>query len=185
MRVIAGSAGRLKLVIPKGDNTRPTGDKIKETLFNMLNFDLYDKRFLDLFAGSGGIGIEALSRGASFCTFIENNKEASSCIKTNLETTKFSHKSGLLFSDVLSGLKSLSGRGEESFDFIFMDPPYNKGLEKEILDFLYHTNLICETTTVIAEMSKEALLSFEDIGFELIKVKEYKTSKHVFLRRKL
>ena len=86
---------------------------------------------------------------------------------------------------MLSGLKSLSGRGEESFDFIFMDPPYNKGLEKEILDFLYHTNLICETTTVIAEMSKEALLSFEDIGFELIKVKEYKTSKHVFLRRKL
>ena len=63
MRVIAGSARRLQLVAPKGDNTRPTTDKIKETLFNILNFDLYDSNFLDLFAGSGGIGIEALSRG--------------------------------------------------------------------------------------------------------------------------
>ena len=89
MRVIAGSARRLNLVTPKGNNTRPTSDRIKETLFNILSPMLYDVNFLDLFAGSGGIGIEALSRGAKSATFIEKDKEAVKCIKKNLETTHF------------------------------------------------------------------------------------------------
>ena len=79
MRVIAGSARRLNLITPKGMSTRPTSDKVKETLFNILAPGLYGVRFLDLFAGSGGIGIEALSRGAVWCTFVEKDKEAVSC----------------------------------------------------------------------------------------------------------
>ena len=85
MRVIAGIARRRNLVCPSGDGTRPTTDRIKETLFNILQSDLYDIRFLDLFSGSGGIGIEALSRGAKEAVFVENGKEAVSCIKQNLK----------------------------------------------------------------------------------------------------
>ena len=89
MRVIAGSARHIPLKTVPGDNTRPTTDRIKETLFNILQFQLADENFLDLFSGSGGIGIEALSRGASECVFVENNKEAVQCIKTNLKNTRF------------------------------------------------------------------------------------------------
>ena len=88
MRVIAGSAKRLQLKTIEGMDTRPTTDRIKETLFNMITPSLYDCRFLDLFAGSGGIGIEALSRGAKEAVFVEKNPKAVSCIKENLKYTK-------------------------------------------------------------------------------------------------
>ena len=89
MRVIAGKARRIQLETVKDDNTRPTTDRIKETLFNMINNRLYDVDFLDLFSGSGGIGIEALSRGARSATFIENNRNAAKCISNNLIRTHF------------------------------------------------------------------------------------------------
>ena len=92
MRVIAGKARRTQLVTPEGMNTRPTADRIKETLFNMINSELYDCRFLDLFSGSGGIGIEALSRGAAFCTFVDNNNDAVTCIRKNIKKTKIEKK---------------------------------------------------------------------------------------------
>ena len=185
MRVIAGSARRLQLVAPKGDNTRPTTDKIKETLFNILNFDLYDSNFLDLFAGSGGIGIEALSRGASFCTFVEKDKEAIACIQENLKTTKFENKSTLIASDIIFALRKLSNSKINKFDFVFMDPPYNKNLEKEVLLYLRDANFISDTTEIIIEMSEETKIDWiEDMDFDILKIKEYKTNKHIFLRRK-
>ena len=88
MRVIAGSARRIPLVAPEGKNTRPTTDRIKETLFNMLQDDIPGCQFLDLFSGSGGIGIEALSRGAKQAVLVEFGKEALECIRKNLEKTK-------------------------------------------------------------------------------------------------
>lgn len=94
MRVIAGKAKRLQLKTPKGLDTRPTTDRIKETLFNMIQDELYDIRFLDLFAGSGGIGIEALSRGAKEAVFVEQNREACSIIKENLTFTHFDKQIG-------------------------------------------------------------------------------------------
>ena len=87
MRVIAGSARSLKLMTPEGQDTRPTTDRIKETLFNILQFELYDAVFLDLFAGSGAIGIEALSRGAKEACFVDSGTEAENCIKENLKYT--------------------------------------------------------------------------------------------------
>lgn len=93
MRVISGSARRTNLVAPSGLNTRPTTDRIKETLFNMINNELYDCIFVDLFSGSGAIGIEALSRGAEGAYFIENNRKAINCIKENLEKTHLESKS--------------------------------------------------------------------------------------------
>ena len=94
MRVIAGKARRTNLVTPEGKNTRPTSDRIKETLFNMLQQELYDVRFLDIFSGSGGISIEALSRGAKEAVMIDNDAAAIRCIKENIKRTHFEDSRG-------------------------------------------------------------------------------------------
>ncbi|MGN0376363.1 MAG: 16S rRNA (guanine(966)-N(2))-methyltransferase RsmD, partial [Suilimivivens sp.] len=129
MRVIAGTARSLKLKTPEGMDTRPTTDRIKETLFNMIQMDIPGSIFVDLFSGSGGIGIEALSRGARHAYFVENAKEAVSCIQENLVFTKFTDRATLLKQDVLSALSLIS---EKEADIIFMDPPYQLGIENGV-----------------------------------------------------
>ena len=182
MRVIAGSARRLNLVTPKGMNTRPTSDKIKETLFNILAFDLYGVTFLDLFSGSGGIGIEALSRGAKHCTFVEKDKEALSCIRKNLETTGFTEKADVYGHDVFSALYNLHPK--DKYDIVFMDPPYDSGFEKNALSVLAGLDITDPDAMFIIESSKDTDYSFaEGLGFTDTKVKEYKNNKHVFLRK--
>ena len=119
MRIIAGTARSLPLKTVEGMDTRPTTDKIKETLFNVLQAEVPGAYFLDLFAGSGQIGLEALSRGAAYCVFIENNRKAAKCIEDNIAFTKFDKESRLLVSDVISGLHTLEGR--YTFDLIFLD----------------------------------------------------------------
>ena len=122
MRVIAGSARSLRLKTLDGMDTRPTTDRIKETLFNMIGPSMFDCVFLDLFAGSGGIGIEALSRGAREAVFVENNPKAMMCVKDNLKFTKLEGKAVTLTTDVMNALYKLEG--EKVFDYIFLDPPY-------------------------------------------------------------
>lgn len=181
MRVIAGSARRLNLVTPKGNNTRPTSDKIKETLFNILADRLYEVNFLDLFSGSGGIGIEALSRGAAHCTFIEKDKSAISCIKKNLDTTHFSEKATIVPYDVLTSLHNIDSRG--GFDIVFMDPPYDHEIEKRVLAELAGSDLINDDSLIIVESSIDTDFAFAaGLGFEVIRIKEYKNNKHVFIR---
>ena len=119
MRVIAGSARRTQLKTLEGMDTRPTTDRIKETLFNMIAPYLYDSIFLDLFAGSGGIGIEALSRGAMESVFVEKNPKAMACVKENLQKTHFERKGMTMQMDVMTALYKLEG--EKQFDYIFMD----------------------------------------------------------------
>lgn len=185
MRVIAGKARRTQLVTPEGMNTRPTTDRIKETLFNMINSELYDCRFLDLFSGSGGIGIEALSRGAVFCTFVDNNNEAVRCIRQNLKKTKMEEQSDIIKADAISAVKSLQSRGEEPYDFIFMDPPYGRLYEKDVLSALKCTNLVDEYTTIIIEASRDTDIEYiNELGFHIDKIKEYKTNKHIFVSKK-
>ncbi len=182
MRVIAGKARRLTLKTVPGMETRPTTDRIKETLFNMLQPRMAGCRFLDLFAGSGGIGIEALSRGASEAVFVEKNREACSCIRENLSFTKLSDSGKLLTMDVLQALRSLEGSG--SFDVIFMDPPYRQELEKHVLEYLETSSLCDEDTLVIVEADLPTDFSYlESMGYILLKSKEYKTNKHVFLQK--
>ena len=120
MRVIAGSARSLRLKTLDGMDTRPTTDRIKETLFNMIGPSMFDCVFLDLFAGSGGIGIEALSRGAREAVFVENNPKAMMCVKDNLKFTKLEGKAVTLTTDVMNALYKLEG--EKVFDYIFLDP---------------------------------------------------------------
>lgn len=182
MRVIAGTAKRLQLKTLDGMDTRPTTDRIKETLFNMITPCMFDSVFLDLFAGSGGIGIEALSRGAKEAVFVEKNPQAMACIKENLKYTKLMHKAMTLTRDVMAALYQLEG--EKTFDFIFMDPPYDKELERGVLEYLADSQLVYEDTVIIAEASKETDFSYlEELGFSLMKEKVYKTNKHVFIEK--
>ena len=180
MRVIAGSARRLQLKTVEGMETRPTTDRIKETLFNMIGADLIQTQFLDCFAGSGGIGIEALSRGASKAVFIEKNPKAVECIRENLSRTHLEEGALVLESDVIAGLKRLEGRNYR-FDLIFMDPPYGMELEKRVLEYLSGSPMVTEDTQIIIEASKETDFGWlEEAGYHMTKEKIYKTNKHIF-----
>lgn len=182
MRVIAGSAKRLQLATVEGLDTRPTTDRIKETLFNMIQHNLYDSTFLDLFSGSGAIGIEALSRGATSAYFVENKKEAIDCIKKNLKHTHLFEQAVILNTNVLLALRQLEQQ-DITFDFIFMDPPYGQGYEHDVLLELSQSgHMVNKDTLIIVETDLDADFSFlEDTSLEIIKQKVYKTNMHTFI----
>lgn len=183
MRIIAGTARSLPLKTVEGMETRPTTDKTKETLFNVLQMDVPGAYFLDLFAGSGQIGLEALSRGAAYAVFIENNRKAAKCIEENIAFTKFDKQSMLLTMDVISGLHLLEGK--YTFDLIFMDPPYRHGMEEEVLRFLSHSSILKPDSRIVVEASLDTNFDYlDELGFEIDKFKKYKTNMHVFIRKK-
>ncbi|MCR5609573.1 MAG: 16S rRNA (guanine(966)-N(2))-methyltransferase RsmD [Lachnospiraceae bacterium] len=184
MRVIAGKARSLRLKSIEGLETRPTTDRIKETLFNMINTDVYDARFLDMFAGSGGIGIEALSRGSKRCVFVDNNIKCIKCIEDNLKFTKLYDSASLMCQDALTAISKLEYANEQ-FDVIFIDPPYKLGIEEMLLQKLGKSSIINDDTLVIIEADIKTDFGFiEDMDtLEIIKVKEYKTNKHVFIMK--
>lgn len=180
MRVIAGKAKRLALKTVPGMETRPTTDRIKETLFNMIQDELYGVRFLDLFSGSGAIGIEALSRGAREAVFVENNPAAVTCIRENLKFTRLETDAFVVQSDVFAAIRRLEGK--EPFGVVFMDPPYNQLLEKQALSELKDSTLIDDNTLIIVEASLETDFTYlEEYGLHIYKRKEYKTNVHMFL----
>ncbi len=183
MRVIAGKARRLPLKTAPGRDTRPTTDRIKETLFNMLQSEVGGIRFLDLFSGSGGIGIEALSRGAEYACFVESARAAADCIRENLAFTRLAAQAEVMQCDVMTALARLEG--QEPFGIIFMDPPYGKGLERAVLEEIARRrpSFVTGETTLIAEAELRTDFSYaEAVGYELLREKTYKTNKHVFLR---
>lgn len=181
MRVVAGKARRLLLKTPRGENTRPTSDRIKETLFNMLQPYVAGSVFLDLFAGSGQIGIEALSRGAKKAVFVDSDKEALRCIRDNLMHTRLAPFSGIFDGDAFNALRRMSGK--EQFDIVFMDPPYMTDYVENALSLILKYNLITSESLIIAEAPIDKDFSFAlGLGYEIIEEKEYKTNKHVFLK---
>lgn len=183
MRVIAGSARRLLLKTVDGIDTRPTTDRIKETLFNILSPSLYDVSFLDLYSGSGAIGIEALSRGAGSAVFVDKNPKAVSCIFENLKNTHLEEKAAVMTCDAITALRQLEEQ-DRHFQIIFMDPPYNNLHEKTVLAYLSHSSLVDEDTMIITEVSKDTEADYlSELGFTLVRVKEYKTNRHLFITK--
>lgn len=182
MRVIAGKARRLNLKTPPGLDTRPTADKIKETLFNILNPYLPGASFLDLFSGSGAIGIEALSRGASICVFADNDRNAIGCINENLEFTRLSKDAVVIQKNALAAISQLSLK-KYCFDIVYLDPPYKAGLEEETLRALAAGSLINEDSIIIIESSKQLDTGFiENLPYEITRIKDYKNNRHIFLK---
>ena len=169
MRVIAGTARSLQLKTVPGMDTRPTTDRIKETLFNILAPDIPGCIFLDLFSGSGGIGIEALSRGAEYAVLVDNSG--------------LNDKAQVLACDAVGAIRMLADR-KKQIDIIFMDPPYNHALEREVLYALAATELVGEDTLIVVESSLETEFDYlEELPFTIQRVKEYKTNKHTFIMR--
>ena len=183
MRVISGRNRGMLLETPDGINTRPTSDRIKETLFNMISFDIPDCNFLDLFSGSGQMGIEALSRGAASAIFVENDQKACKCIEHNLAKARLEDAGTLFKEDVYSALNKVSAKVDR-VDIVFMDPPYNKSIEKKVLEVLGSKSYITEDTIIIVEASLETDFDYlSALGYEMTKEKVYKTNKHIFLKK--
>ena len=183
MRVIAGVARSVPLLAPEGEETRPTTDRIKETLFNILQMQVPGCRFLDLFAGSGQMGIEALSRGAHHAVLIDNGKEPAEIIKANLNKTKLADKATLIQRQIPAAL--FQAKSEGPYDIIFMDSPYSLHDEAEILKGIDEYDLLNDGGVIIIETSKGRDLSFIDESiYEVSRIKTYKTNQHVFINKK-
>lgn len=153
MRVIAGKAKGIKLTSVAGLATRPTGDRVKEALFNILGPSILESTFLDLYAGSGGIGLEALSRGALHVVWVDANPACTAQVRRNLEKTGLT--GGEIYTnDVLRALERLERRGVR-FDFVFLDPPYNQGLVRKTLEHPATMGVLRKDGIIIAEISKK------------------------------
>ena len=173
MRIITGSAKGKKLVSLEGDATRPTSERIKEAIFSSIQFDLEGRKVLDLFAGSGQMGLEALSRGAEKATFIDLSREAIEIVKQNCRTTGFFDKSHFLVSDWRNYIRKASGR--EQFDLVFVDPPYAMQCCADAAAYLAKTELIIPGAIVVLESGEEEI-NLEDprlSGYKVIKSTHY------------
>lgn len=179
MRVISGSARGHKLKAPEGLTTRPTTDRIKESLFNIIAGDLYQCKFLDLFSGSGAMGIEALSRGADKAVFVDKDRKSISIINDNLKATRLDNKAQVLNCDVSTAVFKLKSLNEK-FDIIFMDPPYNKGFVESTLTYIAKAGILADDGYIIAEQSQEDSIP-QVQGLEVFRIKDYKITKMTFL----
>ena len=159
MRIITGSAKGIKLVTLEGDATRPTSERAKEALFSMIQFDIEGRRVLDLFAGSGQLGLEALSRGAEFCMFTDASADAIGIVRKNIEKTRFADKSRTAITDYRNFLRKSDGR--EGFDIIFLDPPYASDCLTDALKRLYETKLLHKGCLIVCESENGDMRVFE------------------------
>ena len=154
MRVITGSAKGLKLKEPQGRHTPPTTDQLKERLFNIIQFDIEGRRVLDLFAGTGQLGIECLSRGADRCTFVDLRKEAAALIRENLTWCALQERAQVIQGDYLAYLT----RCGEKFDLILLDPPYGSGLLEKALESIAAIDILSENGIMVCESAVEQVL---------------------------
>jgi len=174
MRVIAGEYRSRVLQAPKGEDTRPTSDKLRETLFNILGERVEGAHFLDLFAGSGAVGIEAMSRGAASCTFVESARPAIFALRANLEALGIRAGISLEAREVGSALERML-KAPQPFDLVFLDPPYEEADEYEAaLQFLarHYKVLLAQGALVIAEHRKKKPLPERVKALERTRVKE-------------
>ncbi len=171
MRVITGKAKGVALKTPDGMLTRPTADRVKEALFSVINFDVPDAVVLDLFGGTGQLGIEALSRGAKSAVFVDHQAKACELIKENLRRTKFEKEGRVVRSDYLEYLK----RTKELFDIIFLDPPYAEVFLENALKCITEIDILRSGGIIVTERPVGKELSYEFPGFT--RSRDYKYGK--------
>ena len=152
MRVISGKLRGKILLTLKGMDLRPTSDRVKEAIFDILQNSIEGQKVLDLFAGTGALGIEALSRGAKKAFFVEGSPQSLIVLYKNLEASRLQEQAEVLSREVQAGIKILSERGE-TFDLIFLDPPYGKGLVRKTLQALSGESILAPDALIVAEHS--------------------------------
>lgn len=178
MRVISGSVRGRKLLAPCGDETRPTADRVKEAIFNIISPFVFEARVLDLFAGSGALGIEALSRSAESAVFVENNMAAQKVLEKNIEITRFGDKCKIL----RCGFDAFLNTSSDKFDIVFLDPPYKSGYYRKALELLRDNGLLADHALVIAEHEYGADLP-DVSGYELLKDRKYGKTSVAILKK--
>ena len=169
MRIITGSARGIKLETLEGLDTRPTAERVKESVFSMLQFELENRRVLDLFAGSGQMGLEALSRGAQGCTFVENSLEAMEIVKRNAKKTRLIDKCRIVNMDYKDYLRGAARR--DRFDIVILDPPYRCKIIPEILESLVRYDLLDTNAKIICESEDD--IEYTCQGLETVKHNKY------------
>ena len=179
--MIAGVAKRIPLIAPPGFDTRPTSDMAKEGLFNILADRLPDAGFLDLYAGSGAVGIEALSRGAKHAVFVEKSRTAIETLKTNLARTRLVSKAELFLSDSIEAVRKL-GDSKTTFDIIFLDPPYSDGLLLPTLENLSKSSILAEGGLIIAESESKQIDNIPS-SLYLTDTRKYGRAFFIFLKQ--
>ncbi len=181
MRVIAGTARSIPLQTVKGSKTRPTTDRIKETLFNMISDRIPGAVFLDMFSGSGQIGIEALSRSAKTAVFVDSDRDACRCIQHNLGKTHLSDKARVFCKKADSYINSAGS--DSVFDIVYLDPPYDMPDQEALLKAVAESGLLARDGLVILEA--KAGYTFDEeavLPLEAVRIKEYKTNQHIFFQ---
>ena len=183
MRVISGSAKGVRLESLEGDNTRPTLDRVKEALFNIIQNEVIDAKVLDLFAGSGALGIESISRGAKQAVFCDKSYKAIQIINRNIQKSKVLEKSVIIQKDFLKSLQKLK---EEKFDIIFLDPPYKENLSVLAVEKIIELDVLQEEGIIIIETDdeKRELEQLENTKVNVYDLRKYGRVKLLFLNRK-
>lgn len=179
MRVITGSARGKKLGELEGMETRPTTDRVKEGLFNMIQFEIEGARVLDLFAGTGQLGIECLSRGAKHCLFVDQRRDAAALVRKNLRDTNLESRAAVIQGDSLNVLK----RQREPFDLIFLDPPYDTDLLEKTLKTITEIDILSENGIIICESRAERELPELSVPYQKTKTCRYGKIKLTLYRK--
>lgn len=173
MRIITGSAKGVRLATLDGEATRPTSERVKEAVFSMLQFDIEGRRVLDLFAGSGQLALEALSRGASEAVLVDKSKDAVRIINTNAKKTRLDGACRVYCMDHRDFIRRARS---EKFDIVFLDPPYAAGLYAPSLSALLEADMLKETTLIVCESDSEGIFANDKSlaeRFETVKVSKY------------
>ena len=180
MRIITGSAKGTKLKAPSGFDTRPTADRVKESIFNILSDIVVDARVLDIFAGTGNLGLEALSRGGKTAVFVDNSNDSIAIIKENAQHTKLALHTEIYKNDVLRSLDRLAQEGR-SFDLLFCDPPYKQGYVQAVLEKLNKHPIMALGGVVVIEHSRHEKIADEWEHLQLKRTERYGATLVSFL----
>lgn len=179
MRVITGSARGRRLKEPVGMETRPTADRVKEGIFSSIQFEIEGRRVLDLFGGTGQMGIEALSRGAEHCTFVDLRKDAVGVIRENVNSVGFGQQAAIVQGDYLAFLT----RCREKFDLIFLDPPYESGMLEKAMETITTIDIVSENGIIVCENGSSTGWPAVSAPYRLQKEYRYGKIKTALYRR--
>ena len=182
MRIITGHARGARLKVPHGIDTRPTADRVKESVFNILGARVIDARVLDLFAGTGNLGLEALSRGARQCIFIDST--TANIIRDNATHTKLVNKTEIYQNDVYRVLKQYIKKNNQ-FELIFCDPPYNRSHGNAVIEMINCSSLLAPNGVIIIEHSRHEVLSDSWESLEIVRTERYGETVVSFIQPKI